>query len=82
MLGMLLPAFPIDGSRVLRAALSLRMDRMPATRIATGIGRALAVGLGLLGLASNPFLVLIAVFIWIGASGEARAVRSEPARLQ
>lgn len=82
MLGLfnLLPAFPMDGGRVLRAALSLRMDRVRATRIAAGIGRTLAVGLGLLGLASNPFLILIAVFIWIGASAEAKAVRAEAPR--
>jgi CBS domain-containing protein len=50
------------------------MDRVRATRLAASIGRALAVGFGFLGLAGNPFLILIAVFVWIGAGAEASAV--------
>jgi hypothetical protein len=73
----LLPAFPMDGGRVLRAVLSLRMDRVRATRAAARIGQALAVGLGLLGLLGNPFLVLIAIFVWIGAGAEAGAVEAD-----
>jgi Zn-dependent protease len=71
----LIPAFPMDGGRVLRAALAMRMDRVRATWLAARIGQALAIGLGILGLmGSNPFLLLIAVFIWIGAGAEAAAV--------
>lgn len=73
----MLPAFPMDGGRVLRAALSMRMDRVRATRIAARIGQALAIGLGLLGLMGNPFLVLIAVFVWIGAGAEAGAAETD-----
>lgn len=69
----LLPAFPLDGGRVLRALLALRLPHLEATRIAALTGRIVAVGLGFIGLAVNPFLVLIAFFIWIGAGEEAAA---------
>jgi Zn-dependent protease/CBS domain-containing protein len=72
----LLPAFPMDGGRVLRALLATRLPHVRATRLAASLGRGMALlfGLaGILGLAS-PFLVLIALFVWIGASQEAAAV--------
>jgi Zn-dependent protease/CBS domain-containing protein len=73
----MIPAFPMDGGRVLRAVLSLRTDRVRATRMAANIGQTLAIGFGILGLFGNPFLILIAVFIWIGAGAEGPATEGE-----
>jgi CBS domain-containing protein len=75
----LLPAFPMDGGRVLRALLTWRMDRLHATRIAAGIGRTLAVALGLVGLVWNPLLALIALFVWFAASAEAQTAELDAA---
>jgi Zn-dependent protease len=69
----MIPAFPMDGGRVLRALLALRLEYARATRIAATTGQALAVVFGFIGLFSNPFLLLIAVFVWIGATQEAAA---------
>ncbi|TVS01854.1 MAG: site-2 protease family protein [Rhodobacteraceae bacterium] len=73
----MIPAFPMDGGRVLRATLSLSMGRVGATALAARIGQTLALGFGVLGLFGNPFLILIAVFIWIGAASEASATEIE-----
>lgn len=70
----LIPAFPMDGGRVLRALLSYRLDRAQATRIAAGIGQAVAFGLGFLGLFGNPMLLFIALFVFLAASHESYAV--------
>jgi len=74
----LLPAFPMDGGRVLRALLAMRMSSYGrATGIAARIGRVLALLLGAAGLYGlrNPFWLLIALFVWMGAGSEAAAVR-------
>ena len=71
----LLPAFPMDGGRVLRAVLALRIDPLRATDIAVVVGKGLAVLLGVVGVAANPLLVMIAVFVWFGAEQEAGAAR-------
>ncbi len=71
----LIPAFPMDGGRVLRALLAMGLGRARGTQIAAGIGQAMAVGFAILGFMGNPMLILIAVFIFIAARGEARAVQ-------
>ena len=67
----LIPAFPMDGGRVLRAALAMKLGFSRGTQIATGIGQAVAVGLGILGvLAGNLLLVIVALFVFMGAGQE------------
>jgi len=67
----LIPAFPMDGGRVFRALLSIKMGRVRATRVAAFAGQMFAVILGFAGLSSgNAILVLIAVFVFVAAAGE------------
>ena len=67
-----IPAFPMDGGRVLRALLAFRLGRRRATELAARIGQGLAFGFGFLGLMSgNVLLVFIAIFVYLAASSEA-----------
>jgi Zn-dependent protease/CBS domain-containing protein len=70
----MLPGFPMDGGRVLRALLARTRPYAEATKIAAGVGRVFAIVLGLFGLfvAGNIFLAGLAFFIYIGAAGEAK----------
>ena len=73
----LIPAFPMDGGRVLRALLAMTINRVKATKIAARIGQICAVGFGIYGITDGqPFLVLIALFVFFGAGMESRAVES------
>jgi Zn-dependent protease len=68
----MLPAFPMDGGRVLRALLAMRLPYAHATRLAASVGQVMAIVFGFLALTSgNPLLGLIALFVWIGAGSEA-----------
>jgi Zn-dependent protease/predicted transcriptional regulator len=72
----LIPAFPMDGGRVLRAWLATRMPLHKATQIAADIGKGFAIIFGIIGLFFfSPFLILIALFIYIGANMESTAVK-------
>lgn len=69
----LIPAFPMDGGRILRSALALRMPRVKATRIAANLGRAVAIGGMAYGLLQGePMLALVGFFVFTAAGAEAR----------
>jgi Zn-dependent protease/CBS domain-containing protein len=72
----LLPAYPMDGGRILRSLLARFRTEDDATRIAARAGQALAIAMGLGGLLSSNFmLVFVAMFVYLGATQEAAAVR-------
>jgi len=71
----MIPAFPMDGGRVLRSLLARRLEFGRATRISARIGQGIACLFGLAGLFSDPFLIFIALFVWTGAEQEAASAK-------
>jgi Zn-dependent protease len=76
----LIPAFPMDGGRVLRAGLTWKLGPFEATRIAATIGKGASILLGVFGLFFEPFLVLIATFVWFLADQEESRLPLGPGR--
>ena len=71
----MIPAFPMDGGRIFRALLSFVFPRLKATRLAVRVGQGFAIVFVLLGLLYNPFLIVIAIFITLGAQTELQDVK-------
>jgi Zn-dependent protease/predicted transcriptional regulator len=73
----LIPAFPMDGGRMFRALLSFKFPRNVATRIAASTGQLIAIVFVVVGLFFNPFLILIGIFVYLGAQAESDFVQSK-----
>jgi Zn-dependent protease len=71
----LIPAFPMDGGRVLRALLATHLEYARATFVAARVGQGIALLFGFAGLFTDPFLVFIALFVWMGAEQESAAAQ-------
>ena len=69
----MLPAFPLDGGRVLRSLLERTLDREQATHVAARAGRQLAALMVVVGVLTNPWLMVIGLFVWFGATSEEAA---------
>ena len=72
----LIPAFPMDGGRVLRAILAMKFERHIATKIAARIGQLLAIAFIIIGFNSNPFLIFIGLFIILAAQAEVEMTKA------
>lgn len=75
----MIPAFPMDGGRVLRALLAIRLPYLKATQYAATLGQGFAVLFGIMGLFYNPLLLFIAFFVWIGAAQETKMTQMKSA---
>ena len=73
----LIPAFPMDGGRVFRALLSFKVGHVRATQIAASVGQILGMGFVFFGFFSNPFLIFIGLFIYLGAGSESSYTRTK-----
>lgn len=71
----LIPAFPMDGGRILRAALSFKLDKVTATKYAKNAGQVFAVAFIIAGMFFNPFLVIIGLFVFLGARAEYEMIK-------
>jgi len=75
----IIPAFPMDGGRVLRAFLASKMDYLKATEISVRIGQGLAIVFAFVGILYNPWLIIIAFFIYMGGMGEYQSTQMSTA---